>query len=57
MLNKIIQHGKYSHILINGDFNLKHIDWNTWSSPGSNMRDESNTFLEWMRDNYFYQHE
>ncbi len=56
MLNDYVQNKNYSHVLITGDFNLKHIDWNNWSSPSSNMKEEGNTFLEWMRDNFLYQH-
>jgi endonuclease/exonuclease/phosphatase family metal-dependent hydrolase len=47
---------KPSHLIIVGDFNLRTIDWNLWTSVDKPETHISHTFLETLRDNYFSQH-
>ena len=51
-----ISNGEHSHILIMEDFNLKGINWHNLTCPGSNPDDLHHTFLECIRDCYFFQH-
>ena len=46
---------KYSHKCIVGDFNYKDINWENWSTPHDNTK-EDEQFLEALRDTFFYQH-
>lgn len=45
----------YNNILITGDFNMRDIDWNFWTTPHSEDHYE-HTFIEALRDNFLYQH-
>ena len=50
-LLKCISNKKYSHRCIVGDFNFKHINWSSWSTPhGENSVEEK--FIEAARDSY-----
>ena len=51
-----ISNGEHSHILIMGDFNLKDINWHNLTCPGNNPDDLNHTFIECIRDCYFFQH-
>ena len=42
-------------ILITGDFNMKDIDWNSYSTIHSDEHIE-HVFIECLRDNFLYQH-
>ena len=46
---------KYSHMLINGDFNYPELTWNPETSPSSVLHPAS-LFLESLRDNFLHQH-
>ena len=46
---------KHTHKLIIGDFNYKHIDWNTWFTPKNENSDEQ-LFIDCIQDMYWYQH-
>lgn len=46
---------KYSHLLVNGDFNYPELTWNPQTSPKSEYHPAS-LFLENVRDNFLYQH-
>ena len=57
-LNELISvlcNRKYSHICLVGDFNLKDINWKTWSTP-KNEHSKEHKFLETLRDCYLFQH-
>ena len=54
-LLKRISKRSYSHTCIVGDFNFKHINWSSWTTPRSENSVES-TFIEAIRDCYFHQH-
>ena len=43
----------YNHIIITGDFNRKHINWESITSP----KNEDQAFLEAIRDSYLIQHQ
>ena len=51
-----ISNGEHSHILIMEYFNLKGINWHNLTCPGSNPDDLYHTFIECIRDCYFFQH-
>lgn len=46
---------QYDCVLITGDFNLKDIDWETYTTSHSEMHHEYK-FTECLRDNYLFQH-
>jgi len=46
---------KFSHLLITGDFNYRHINWGNWTTQRDNNSEEHN-FIECIRDNYLHQH-
>ena len=46
---------KYSHKLLLGDFNYKHINWTTWSTPCNEESAES-MFIEAVKDSFLHQH-
>ena len=46
---------KNSQLVIMGDFNLRDINWNDLSCPGSNLDDFNHRFLECVRDSYLFQ--
>ena len=54
-LLKEINTMKQSHKLIVGDFNYKHIDWNTWFTSKNEHSDEQ-MFIDCIQDMYWYQH-
>ena len=54
-LIKEINTMKQSHKLIVGDFNYKHIEWDTWFTPKNENSDEQ-LFLDCIQDVYWYQH-
>jgi exonuclease III len=54
-LLKEINGMKQSHKLIVGDFNYKHIDWDTWSTSKNETSDEQ-AFINCIQDLYWYQH-
>lgn len=41
----------FSHMLITGDFNVQHIDWNNWTAKNNCSAD----FLECLRENFIHQ--
>ena len=47
---------KCSHLAIMGDFNLRDINWNDYSCPGSTLEDYNHKFIECVRDCYLFQH-
>ncbi len=54
-LIKHISSKNYAHKCIVGDFNLRNINWSTWSTTcGENSAEVF--FLEAVRDSYLYQH-
>jgi hypothetical protein len=46
----------HSHLLIMGDFNYPTIDWATCTSTKKDTNDDSNVFLETVKDAYLFQH-
>lgn len=46
---------KQSHKLIVGDYNYKHIDWDTWTTT-KNETSEEQAFITCIQDLYWYQH-
>ena len=46
---------KQSHKLVVGDFNYKHINWNTWSTSRNDSSNEQ-LFIDTIQDIYWYQH-
>ena len=54
-LLKSIANRKYSHRCIVGDFNYKHINWATWTTPHGETSAEAK-FIESVRDSFLYQH-
>ena len=58
-LNKLIKslatNNKYTHKCFVGDFNLKDINWNTWTT-NHNEQSKEFRFIEMIRDCYLYQH-
>ncbi|XP_066935451.1 uncharacterized protein [Clytia hemisphaerica] len=55
LLKEIAMNKKYSHKCIVGDFNYKDINWENWSTPHDDTK-EDEQFLEALRDSFFYQH-
>ena len=54
-LLEIISKKKYSHRCLVGDFNFKHINWKTWTTPTGEESTDSK-FVETIRDCYLHQH-
>ena len=54
-LLKEINQMKQSHKLVVGDFNYKHINWDTWSTSKNESSDEQ-SFINCIQDMYWYQH-
>ena len=54
-LLKEINNMKQSHKLVVGDFNYKHIEWDTWFTPKNENSDEQ-MFIDCIQDMYWYQH-
>ena len=54
-LLKEINNMKQSHKLVVGDFNYKHIEWDTWFTPKNENSDEQ-MFIYCIQDLYWYQH-
>ena len=52
LLKDIAEKNQFSHILVAGDFNYPDIKWEHWYSE----REESELFLECLRDCFWYQH-
>ena len=50
-----IEEMKASHKLVTGDFNYKHINWETWETP-KNETSPEHRFINCIQDNYWYQH-
>ena len=46
---------KATHKLLMGDFNFPNIDWSTWSTLNGHLDEQGNTFLETIRDCFYYQ--
>ena len=55
LLKKVASNRKYTHKCIVGDFNYKDINWEHWSTPHDETK-EDEQFLEALRDPFFYQH-
>ena len=55
LLKEIATNKKYTHKCIVGDFNYRDINWEYWSTPHDDMK-EDEQFLEALRDTFFYQH-
>ena len=43
-------------ILIMGDLNLKEINWEYFSAPGTNLKDYNHRFIKCIRDSFLFQH-
>ena len=54
-LLKEIDEMKYSHKLVLGDFNYKHIDWETWETPKSDTSEEQ-CLINCLQEIYWFQH-
>ena len=54
-LLKEIEGMKISHKLVVGDFNYKHINWETWETPKNESSSEQR-FINCIQDTYWYQH-
>ena len=54
MMLKDMSQRNYTHIVVNGDFNLPNINWQTWSTSG-NENSKEFKFLETVRDCFWYQ--
>ena len=39
-----------------GDFNYPDIDWDTWNSKGDTTDSIEYKFVEYLQDNFLYQH-
>ena len=52
LLKHTAENNQFSHILVAGDFNYPDIKWENWNSE----REESELFLECLRDCFWYQH-
>ena len=52
LLKEISDKHQFSHILVVGDFNYSDINWNNWSTG----KDNSELFLECLRDCFWFQH-
>ena len=52
LLKEISDKHQFSHILVAGDFNYSDINWNNWSTG----KDNSELFLECLRDCFWFQH-
>jgi hypothetical protein len=46
---------KHTHLVIMGDFNLRNIDWQSWTSSDADSH-FSHSFIEGLRYNYLHQH-
>ena len=44
----------HSHLLITGDFNLPHINWNSWDAP--NWDSVAGSFLDILDDYFLFQY-
>ena len=55
LLKDIALEKKYSHKCIVGDFNYRGINWEYWSTPHDETKDDEK-FLEALRDTFFHQH-
>ena len=53
---QMISEKKHTHMLVMGDFNQPNINWATWTGPSDEPEDNSNTFIEQVRDCFWYQH-
>ena len=51
----LISKKKYSHKCLVGDFNFPDINWDSWTSPHSEVSKEYK-FIETIRDCFFHQH-
>ena len=54
-LLKEIEEMKFTHKLVIGDFNYKHIDWENWQTSKSDTSDEQ-CFINCIQDIYWFQH-
>ena len=55
LLKETVTNKKYTHICIVGDFNYKDINWENWSTPHDDIK-EDEKFLEALRDTFLFQH-
>ena len=55
LLKEIATTKQYSHKCIVGDFNYRDINWDNWSTPHDDTK-EDEMFLNALRDTFFYQH-
>ena len=55
LIKDISRNKRYSHVCFVGDFNYKHINWETWSTSKSKDSEEEK-FLDALKDSFLFQH-